>query len=256
MGALTVEQLLVLGLQELGVGAAGEPIEPEDLASAQTRFNMVIDSWKAQRLMIHKVLRELFAVTSNTVSYTIGPSGVWNTPTMPLAIVRAGFVNTAVNPSTPLETPMHVYTDEEWASIGLKSMTSTISWGVWYRTDFTTNAGTPPSGTGTVFIYPICTMNARVALYLPVPIDEVADDETGLLTTIVVPPGYRKAIVTSIAMECADLFEIDPSPRLVSKWTLAMKVVKRSNSKPATLKLPRALTRRGRGGGYNILSNQ
>ena len=257
MSALTVQQILEHGMKELAVGAAGEPIQPEDMADGLIRFNMLIDSWKAERLMIYKVLRELYTISANVASYTLGPSGVWATPTMPLAIVRAGFVDTTV-PSAPIELPVYVYTDEEWARVVQKNITSTIIRGLWYRTDYTTNAQADPAGTGTAFVYPVCTRSAQMALYLPVAIDEVASDETtAFTTTILVPPGYRKAMVTSMAMELADMFEIDPSPRLVAKWNMAMKIVKRANTKPMTLALPRALTRRGRGGGgYNILTNQ
>lgn len=264
MSALTVQQIIIEGLRELEIAAAGEPVEPEDLQTGLLRFNMFLDTWKAQRLMIFKVLRELYTVSANVTSYTIGPGATWNTPTMPLAIVRAGFVNTAVNPSNPLETPIRVYTDEEWARIGQKTMTSTIVWGVWYRTDFTTNGATPPSGTGTIFVFPICTTSGQVALYLPVAIDEVDDSEgheaDALATTIIVPPGYRKAMVTTMAMEMADVFGVTPSANLTKKWNSAMKVVKRANSKAATLALPAALLRRARGtaagSGYNILTNQ
>lgn len=251
MAALTQEQIIIEGLRELGVAAAGEPADPEDLALGQTRFNLVVDTWKADRLTIYQVLRNTFVVGASTASFTIGPGGTWNTPTRPLAIVRAGFVDTAVSASNPLETPIRVYTDEEWAAVGLKTMTSTLSFGLWYQTSFDS-----PLGLGKVFVYPILTRAGTIALYLPVAIDEVADDETGLATVILVPPGYRKALITSVAIDMADAFGIEPSATLVAKWKAAMKTIKRSNIKPATLRLPARLTRRARGGGYDILTNE
>lgn len=255
MGALTQGQIIEQSLKELGVGAAGEPIDPEDYAIGQLRFNMMVDDFKAERLMIYEVLRNEFNVTTNTASFSIGPGGDWDVPTRPLAIVRAGFINTFVSTDEPLETPIHIYTDEEWAAINLKNLTSTIAWGLWYETSYKQTA---PIGTGRIFLYPILTQANKVALYLPQAIDELPDNETGLATTVYVPPGYRRAFMNSLAIDLADAFGIEPKASLVTKWKLSMKRVKRSNSKAATLRLPRMLTRmshHGRGG-YNILTNQ
>lgn len=250
MGALTVGQSISEALHELGVSALGEPDQPEYVAIGQTRVNWVLDAWKVDRLMIFQVLRQLYTLTPTTASYTIGPGATWEIATRPLAIVRAGFVNTAVNPSEPLETPIHVYTDEEWAAIGLKTLTSTIVWGIWYETSWKLTA---PVGSGKIFVYPILTSTAQIALYLPVAMDEVADDENGLAVVMYMPPGYRRAFVTSMAMEMADAMRIEPKPSLVAKWKLAMKTVKKSNIKPMILRLPIGLMRRRN---YNILTNQ
>ena len=268
MGALTLEQLSIAACKELGIGAAGEPIQSEDLLDVAYKFNLVVDTWKAQRLMIYQTLRLTFTITPNTPSVTIGPGGVFGTSlegvvlnTQPQAIVRAGFVNTYVNPQQPLETPIHVYSDEEWASIGLKSLTSTIQWGVWYETTYgasANNAASFATGCGTLWFFPILTTGGTIALYLPVAIDEVAEPlEENLAQTIYCPPGYRKALIMSMAMEAADIFDMVPSANLIRKFNSAMKVVKRSNSKMAVLRIPQALSRRGlKGGGFNILTNQ
>lgn len=252
---MTQQKMLETALVDIGVAADGEPVEPEYLTRGQVRFNMLVDDFKTERLLIYQVLRSVFTAAGSQASYAIGPGATWDVPTRPLAIVRAGFVNTTVNPVESLETPMRVYTDEEWADIRLKTLTSTIAWGLWYETSYKQTA---PIGSGRVFIYPILTSAGQVALYLPQAIDELSEDETGLATTVYVPPGYRRGFVTSLSMDLCDSFEIDPKPSLVTKWKLAMKRIKRSNTKAATLRLPAALTRRGRrgGGGYNILNNQ
>ena len=258
MGALTVEQLIIRGLQDIGIAAAGEPVQPEDLALGQQCFNMIVDDFKTDRLMIYQVLRNLYPLTAGTAKYSIGPGGDWPVNTAPVAIVRAGCVQSTVNPVEPLETPVHVYTDEEWARVGLKNLTSTINWGLWYETSYSQGPlpGTP-IGCGNVYPYPIDMNSAdQMALYLPVPIDEVKDDETGLATTIYVPPGYRRVFATCLSMDMCNAFEMDPKPSLTAKWNRAMKMVKRMNIKPMVMRLPRGLTRRMRGSGYNILTNQ
>lgn len=253
MAAITVNQMIVRGLQDIGIAAAGEPVQPEDLALGLQCFNMLTDDFKTDRMMIYQVLRNLYSLSPGVQKYSIGPGATWQVNTAPVAIVRAGFVNTAVNPTQPLETPVHVYEDEEWAAIGLKTLTSTIVWGLWYETSFSQTA---PRGDANVYTYPTCTTSSQVALYLPVPMDEVADDENGLATTIYVPPGYRRLFVTSLSMDLCNAFEMDPKPSLVAKWNRAAKMVKRANARAMILRLPRELTRRMKGSGYNILTNQ
>lgn len=253
MGAMTVRQILVAAFNELGVGAAGEPIESQDLADGQVRFNMMIDAFKAERIMIYQTLRLLFPLIANKAEYTIGPGGDFDVPTQPVGIVRAGFINTNVNPQEPLETPVHIYTDEEWAAVALKNLTSTIVYSLWYRTNYTQTA---PIGLGTMFPYPVLTNNGTLALYLPQAIEEVADDDSGLATMIYVPPGYRRAFVAYMAVECADMFEMTPSASLVGKLARAMKTVRRVNSKAMILRLPKGLLDRAGRRGYNILTNQ
>lgn len=243
----TAQKIIERGLKEIGVGAAGEPIDGEDLFYGLECLNDLIDSMKAVRLMIFEVRRRTFPLTATTASYTIGPTGTWSISSgRPEAIIRAGFVNTAVNPSSPLETPIHVYTDEEWASIGLKTLTSTVMWGLWYQT------GVP---NGTVFVYPILSVTGTIALYVSEPLSEVAEDENGLATEIVVPPGYRKMFKSHLALEMCDAFGIAPSENLIKRANDSMRMVQKANIKPALLRLPRGLsTRRKRG--YNLLTNQ
>lgn len=249
----TVEQLLIRAMQDLGIGAAGEPVDPDDLIIALGSFNDTVDDFKADVCMIYQTIMETFPLTAGTNFYTIGPGGTWNMVAKPQIIVKAGYVNTYVNPTEPLETAVHVYTDEEWAAIGLKTLTSTIIWGIWYETSF---SGSPTPGLGRVFVYPIITTGGNIALYVPVPIDEVAADESGYATTLYIPPAYRKLFRTSVAIDIAGAFEMEPPPSLVKKHADAVRRVTRANAKPMTLRLPKALTRRSRTGGFNILTNQ
>lgn len=253
MGALRVNQIIEQALHELGIATDGEPVQPEDLALGLVRFNLMIDSWRARRLMIYQTLRQEFNVVPNQRSFTIGPGGDWNTQ-RPLAIAAAGFVNTAVDPTQPLETPIRIYTDEEWASIGLKTLTSTIVWGLWFETEYTQTA---PVGLARIFPYPILTNSGTIALYLPIAIEEVADDENGLATLILLPPGYRDAMIKYLATDMAAAYNITLDQVTMGKMLRAMKVIERANIKPMTLRIPSALTlAQGRRNGYNILTNQ
>lgn len=240
----TWQQLIEMSLRELGIGVAGEPIQPEDIQYGMLKINDFIDTMKTYRLLIHELLRQEKSVAANAVSYTVGVGGDIDIQ-RPEQILKAGFVNTSVNPTEPLETEIKMLSDEEWAGITLKSLTSTISWGAWYQRSMPL---------ARLYLYPRISVANKVALYVPTAIEEFVEDENGLAVVVILPPGYRRMIVTNLALEEADAFSITPSPNLVRRAAIALDFVTRSNATSMTLRLPAGLTRRGRG--YNILTNQ
>lgn len=250
----TTLQIIERALRDLGIGAAGEPLESEDIMTGLYCFNDLIDTLKSYNLTIWRTARELFNMVGGQASYTIGPGGDWDTqrPTNS-DLFKAGFVNTYVNPTQPLETPVHIYSDEEWRSISLKTMTNTMAWGIWLDSDM--NAGSTP-GLANIFVYPILDVTGQMALYLRKALEEVAEDETGLSEQILVPPGYRRMLSTNLALECADEFGVTPSANLVQRAQRSMDFVTRSNAKKSTLKIPPGVNVSSNRRNYNILTNQ
>lgn len=243
MATATVRQIVVSAMGALGIGVGGEPVDEEDVYLGLEHFNDFIDGLKAVRLGTFELRRTAFALSSNTASYAIGPGAVWDigaAGTRPEAIVRAGFVD-----SNGYETPIRIYTDEEWADTALKSQTNTQVYAIWFQT------GVP---NGTIWVVPILNgATGSIALYLPYPLNEVAEDENGLAATIVVPPMWRRMLKNNLAIEMADDFNIVPSAALIKKANDSMRAVQKANIKPALLQLPAALLRRR--GGYNIRTN-
>ena len=249
MASRIVQQVIIDALRELNIVAAGEPADGEDLFDGLRCFNDFVDAMKAVRVNIWELRRRTFNLTGGTASYAIGPNATWDMDSgRPETIVRAGFSNTVASASDPLETPVHVYTDEEWAAIGLKTLESTIVWGLWYQT------GVP---NGTVYPYPVpsASVTSGMVLYLSEPLDEVTEDEDGLATTLTMPPGYRRMMRTNLAVEMADNFGVNPSAVLLKKANDSLRVIQKANIKKVTLRIPGGLLRRGRHG-YNIKSNQ
>ena len=241
----TTLQIIERALRDLGVGAAGEPIEPEDMMTGLYCFNDFVDTLKSYNLTIWRTKRATFPMTGSTASYTIGPGGTWDTQ-RPTGIFKAGFLSAA---SPTLETPVHVYSDEEWVFISLKTMTNTMTWGIWYDKTMTL-------GRGTIYVYPILNVTGTIVLYLKEALEEVAEDETGLEEIIYVPPGYRRMLSSNLALECADEFGITPSANLVQRAQRSMDFVTRSNATKSTLKLPAGVNVSRSRRNYNILTNQ
>lgn len=223
--------------------AAGEDLDDDDATLIFNRLLDILDQWKAVGQMVFQVTRNLFATVAGTASYTIGAGAVWNVA-RPIEIVAAGFVNTYINPTDPVETLMVPFTDAQWQRVPIKTLQSTICERYWYETTFTT------PGYGKIYPYPVPSVVAQVALYLPIPLTDPAD----LATTILMPPAYKRALRTELAIDICDPFEKIPSATLIKKNRDAKKALTGANAKPGVLQLPSGLVRRT--GGYNILTNQ
>src|SRR3989304_2371143 len=179
---MTVREIITEALQEINVIAFNETPTGPDIMLGLRRFNMLVDALKADRLTMQEVKRNTFSLVANQTSYTIGPAGNW-VAERPVFIARAGFVDTVTNPTNPTETSVDVLTDEEWAGITVESTTSTGVRSLWYYRNFSS------AEAGTIYVWPVCTVAAQIALYTPTPLDEVAVTSAGLDTSVYLYPG-------------------------------------------------------------------
>jgi hypothetical protein len=245
---MTVKDVATQVLRELNViDYTDTAPDNAHLIYVLTRIVLMLDLWEADRLTVQATERKVFPLIANQASYTLGPGGDWDAY-RPEFIADAGFINTFVNPTDPLETPVTIYTDETWRAIALKTLTSTIVWGIWQER-------TNTAGRSKVFVHPIITNTGQIALYYPIPWSNVALSEAGLNTTMTLPPAYFNAILYNAAVDSAEGFEKVPSPMLIRKADRALTILKRANKEPMISRLPKRLMRRVRRG-YNILVNQ
>lgn len=226
---MTVNDLIIATLKMIGVVAKSETPTPDESSDAFARLNDMIDSWAADRLTIYGVSRSLFPVTVGKQTYSIGPTGAdWTAP-RPLAVQDAGIVNTATNPA--LELRMAVLSDDEWAHVSLKGMTSSLPWVLYY--DYA-------SPNGNISLWPIPTDGAlQVAIYAPVAVTQFA----GLTSTVLLPPGYAEAIRYNLAVRLAPEFgrPLDPTIATLAVQTKAN--LERANTRDYELEIdPRLLS--------------
>lgn len=254
---MTAEEVIRKAMQQLNMASAAEPLNDDDLVFGLSSLNTYIDDLANDRLMIFHTKRSVYDLVADQASYTIGDGADWD-GFRPIEILRAGFLNTAVTPDEPLETPVKIFSDQQWADIGLKTLQNTICWGLWYDTGVRNVAEDNAAAWGTIYPYPVPSQANQMVLYVPTPLDEVPETEDGLATDLIIPRGYRRMFITNLALEIADAFEITPTPLLVSRAQNSKRNIRKSNSKPITLEIPSGLTSRGRGRirGYNILTNE
>ncbi len=246
---MKVSEYIKGALLEMNAIAPGETVPDELNQLGLAMFNEMVDQWKGIRATVFKVLRSVYYFTANKASYQIGNSAVapdW-VGYRPQDIERAGFINTVVS-NAPTETPMRIYTDEEYACITLKNLTNQIVEGIWYQKSFPL---------GTIFPWPICSSGImQIALYVPTPIDEVSSDANGLNTDISVPPAGRKAIRLNLALAMAPGLEIPATSDLVGRAALALDNYEKSFYAPSKLAMPAGIRAQHRRRGYNIITNE
>lgn len=241
---MTGRDLVTRALKTLGVLAAGETATAEDAQDGLLSANDMVDSWGLDRLIIHEIVRTVKTLTANTASYTIGPGGAINIP-RPTWIDQANLI-IDTGASTPTEIPIELFTDQRWQGIRQKTLTSSLSQGVWYDHAWT-------AGLGAIWPWPIpSTGTTQLVLYAP---GTAVSAFASLNTDYTFPPGYRDALHYNLAVRLAPLFgrQLDGVVAQMAIDSLAK--VKRANNRPRELVCDEALLRRGgyfdyRTGGY------
>lgn len=216
---MIVSDLIARSLRTIGALAAGESPEASEQSDAFSILNTMLDLWRAERLTIAKTLRWAFTLTANVQSYTIGDAATFDIDGPPPVYVdRASIIwdNTA---ATPHEDPISVCTEQRWARILQKTLTSTQPQAMRYQ------RGSP---FGTIEVWPVHTLSTvDLVLYLPTPLTSPPLVTTDLLT----PPGYEEAMIYNLAIRLAPEFGAkDMDLTLVKELArLSFAVIQRSN---------------------------
>lgn len=226
-------------LHDLGVLAEGEAPSGQEAADALIVLNQMADALGIERLILYEIVRTTQTLTASTASYTIGTGGTINI-VRPVWIDHAGLVvDTTATP--PVEIPISVLTDDEYARWPSKTLTSTQPYAIWYDYKWT-------AGLGTVFVLPIPTVSTtQLVLYTPgVAVAQFAN----LSTVYTFPPGYQRALRKNLALEIAPMFHASPSPLLVNQAIESKAAIKRANHRPSHIQCDPALV--GPSGTWNI----
>jgi hypothetical protein len=140
-----------------------------------------------------------------------------------IPIPRPDFINdvrlidTAADPD--YEIPMDRLTDDGWARVAMKALTSTRP-SSWYYN--------PTVPGGTLSLWPVPTgASLKGAIYIPTQVARFAS----LDETIVLPPAYERAIVKNLALELCPSYNKMPHPLLEKQAANALAAVKRANKR-------------------------
>ncbi len=226
------------------VNQIGQVMDSAQAQQGLTAINDVLGQWSLMPLTIPATAREVFPLTGGrggpSDPYTIGPGGDFDT-LRPTSITNVGLLVTSV--VQPFEISRSKYTDDAYASIVQKELTSNYFTGLYYNETF---AG----GLGTIQLWPVpADASTSLVLYRSVQLREFAT----LDTAYDFPPGALPALKWEVAKWIAGIVGVPWSDLNEKICDKALSVYQRANSVMTDLGLDAALT--AQGGVYNILSD-
>lgn len=209
---MTVTDLIIASIQRLT--GDGQLPSPDDVATGLLRLNDLVDSWKIEGLLVNTFSRVTFSLTGAS-TYAVGAAAVVNIdrPSNASELTFA-LLDSSVSPA--VETPLANYTEDQYRSITIKTLTASYPLGFYYN---------PTTPTGTLTPWPIATGSSLSGvLYAANPAGEFA-----LTDVLALPQGYRRFYRDELAVELGPDFGLTPHPRIVQSAIDAKASVKRSN---------------------------
>lgn len=235
---MTGTALLISALRACGYFLkAGMSPSASELEEARLVLNDIVSTWTTQALTFPFISREVFNVTAGVSTYTIGPSGTFNT-TRPWQLTGSALL---LNSSTPpVEIPTAVLTDDMYQAIAIKTQTNTLWTEVYYNPTYA-------AGLGAIFLWPTPTTNVnQLVLYFGTAVAAFAD----VTTDYTIPPGYGEALKYELAARLLSPYRVmDPQIRRDVEWRAheTLSSLKAANADQADLSLDPAYTQRTHG---------
>lgn len=210
----TVRDVCTQALQDLMVVGADQTMSATDGALALSKLNMLLDQCTSESLMLYSEVRTTWTITASDGSYTVGTGGDVNVA-RPTFVDYVNFMDTSQTPN--LEIPLIPLTDQAYAAIPIKTLTSTLPGYYFYNLTYPL---------ATLSLYPVPTSSTLTGvMYARAQVGEFAS----LNVSISLPPGWRRFLVTNLALELAPAFEREPSKTLIKNAVESKATLKRSN---------------------------
>ncbi len=158
--------------------------------------NRLLASWNCDGHKIFTTTIEAFNLTSGQKSYTIGPGGDFDTA-RPVSIKAANFIF----PGLPeIHIPIRILDDIGLSRVTMQDIPGAPPWYLYYDGSFNANGlaniliiGQPPSGYQ-LELYSWQSLNAGF---------------TAATNVVLWPPGYAKAVSSSLALSCVNMNPVD-----------------------------------------------
>lgn len=208
---MNVNSIVESALKQLGVLAAGENVEANELVDAIDSLRGLLAQWATQSLYVYKAERlELNLDGSATVS-----PNEFDSPDIVASISKISdqailddehiYLVRDLNNSNPGSKITYSVNGETWTFVGKGKLN-----------------------------FKALTLPYRVS----------PGDDLNL------PPNYERPLILSLAIEIAPMFGIDPSPNLLNNQAIALRMLKSSNVTPiyatnSALEIPVGVRRHG-----------
>lgn len=227
----TVLDLITGSLRLLGVVASGETPTASESQDALSALNDLIDTWKTERLMVYAILPQTFALVGGQKTYTLGPTGNWNTE-RPVGIDSMYLQYTDANSGPPpLNLLVVLLNQDQYNAIIVPNTTTTIPTAAYIDDAFPLR---------NVSFWPVPQVNYNIDLFTW----QLIDGFAAITDTIALPPGYERMMRFNLALELAPEYGLQASQAVAAGALDAKAAVKRNNIKPLYLACDPAVTKR------------
>jgi hypothetical protein len=227
-----------------GITNVGSALSPDQANQGLTCLNQILGQWSLMPLTIPVTAREVFPLTAGrggpSDPYTIGPGGDFDT-SRPPEIDNVGLLVTTV--TMPFEISRSIYTNDAYASIVQKELTSSYFTGLYYNATYL-------GGLGTIQLWPVPSADGTsLVLYRPLQLRQFVnlDDD------YVFPPGAEPALTYELAKWLAMRFAGQWNAQLEQMAGSFLALYQRGNTAMADLGMDPGLT--AQSGVYNIISD-
>jgi hypothetical protein len=216
----TALDIITDSLIDLGAIDPIEALTADEASHGLRRLNEMLESWSNERLAVYQILQENFALVAGTASYTIGSGASFNT-TRPLNVLSA-FIR-----DSGQDHPLRILNREEYDRIQQKT-TQYQPEALYYE---------PSVANGRIYLFGVPPKNYTVTDGLWIDSSKQLQSFTALTTTVVLPPGYLRAIKSNLALELAPAYRRKPSEELMTIARESKANIKRTNARTPRLRL-------------------
>jgi hypothetical protein len=231
----TVNDMILLCLQDAGIIGQGQQAIPEDSTNALARLNWMLAGWRRQRWLVYN-LRNYSVVSTGAQTYSVGPGGAINTGgTQRPDRIEYAFFRQLIPSGPPGQTdyPLEVLTSwEDYNRIGLKNL-GTFPTTAFYSNDYPL---------GTLYPWPIPQANIY-ELFITVK-EQLAGNLT-FTDDLLLPEEYFNAIHWNLVVILRTAYDLPPKPVDVAMAKDSLNIIRGSNAQIARLQLPGELLRPG-----------
>lgn len=193
---VTALQIITRAMKIAGIIGKNETPDSGEADDGLIAINDMLQSWNVDRTYIYSLTKETFSLVSGTNSYTIGPSGVFNT----VLPVKLDNVHITLN---GIDFPLDPLNSQDYANIVDKSSPSGIPQFYYLDNEFPLSTlylwGVPGSG-----------------LTITWSKWERLTDFPDLTTLQEFPPGYNRTLVYGLAKELAPEYGVSLTPEAMS----------------------------------------
>lgn len=184
-----VSTMILRSMRMTGEKARGDTLDSNEQVECLAELNTFLEASGIDPLLCYQLVQESFALSANTVSYTIGPGATLSTAARPTKLSDPCFVRD----SSSLDSALTIINAEAYGRIVMKSAGQTYPKWIFY------DRGFDSSGYGTVYLYPAPISNLTLFINSEKQLGTVSSVSQNLS----LPPGYQLFIESNFAIHLA-----------------------------------------------------